>query len=153
MKYPYNLKTLRNQHALYNIHFHIVLVTKDRKPCLSPEIFDLLKAQAEKVFGPYHIGIEEMSHGDSYVHFLLSVPPSACISSIVNSYKSSSSRMVRKEFADDLARYFAEPVFWDRSYLIVSAGDVPDEVIGWYLGEQKPEENGEAKGNEAQQHG
>lgn len=143
MKYPYDLHTLRNQHALYNIHFHIVLVTKGRTPCLSPAIFDLLKMQAEKVFGPYHIGIEEMSHGDSYVHFLLSVPPSVCISSLVNSYKTSSSRLVRKEFAADLAGCFSEPAFWDRSYLIVSAGDAPDAVIGWYLGARKPEENGE----------
>ena len=55
----FELHMQRNQHALYNIHYHLILVTKYRKACITPAMFRLLKAQAEKVFGLYNIDRSE----------------------------------------------------------------------------------------------
>ena len=53
----FELHMQRNQHALYNIHYHRILVTKYRKACITPAMFSLLKAQAEKLFGLYNIDV------------------------------------------------------------------------------------------------
>ena len=88
----FELHMQRNQHALYNIHYHLILVTKYRKACITPAMFRLLEAQAEKVFGLYNIDVEEMNYEADHVHLLLQAPPTICISSVINSYKSTSSR-------------------------------------------------------------
>ena len=53
----FELHMQRNQHALYNVHYHLILVTKYRKACITPAMFSLLKAQAEKLFGLYNIDV------------------------------------------------------------------------------------------------
>ena len=132
----FELHMQRNQHALYNIHYHLILVTKYRKACITPAMFRLLEAQAEKVFGLYNIDVEEMNYEADHVHLLLQAPPTICISSVINSYKSTSSRLARKEFADHLAKFYWKPYFWSRSYMILSSGGAPIEVIRKYIQEQ-----------------
>jgi putative transposase len=141
----FELHMQRNQHALYNIHYHLILVTKYRKACITPAMFRLLKAQAEKVFGLYNIDVEEINYEADHVHLLLQAPPTVCISSVINSYKSTSSRLVRKEFADHLAKFYWKPYFWSRSYMILSSGGAPIEVIRKYIQEQGTPEHATKK--------
>ena len=44
----FELHMQRNQHALYNIHYHLILVTKYRKACITPAMFRLLEALFQK---------------------------------------------------------------------------------------------------------
>ena len=108
-------------------------------------MFRLLKAQAEKVFGLYNIDVEEINYEADHVHLLLQAPPTVCISSVINSYKSTSSRLVRKEFADHLAKFYWKPYFWSRSYMILSSGGAPIEVIRKYIQEQGTPEHAAKK--------
>ena len=54
-----------------------------------------------------------------HVHLLLALTPKVLPSAFVNNLKTVSSRLLRKEFADHLKRYYwSKPVFWSRSYCI-----------------------------------
>ena len=43
------LKTGRNCHALYNLEYHLIFVTKYRRKCINAEVFKTLRDQIERV--------------------------------------------------------------------------------------------------------
>jgi putative transposase len=43
---------------------------------------------------------------------------------------------LRREFAEHLAKFYWKPVFWSRSYCIVSCGGAPLEIVKRYLESQ-----------------
>jgi putative transposase len=47
-----------------------------------------------------------------------------------------SSRLIRKQFADEIRQYYWKPYFWNRSYLILSSGGASIEVIKKYIQSQ-----------------
>ena len=48
------------------------------------------------------------------------------------------SRYIRKEFGEELKRYYwNKPVFWIRSYCIISCGGAPLSVIQQYIEQQE----------------
>ena len=54
-----------------------------------------------------------------HVHLLLSLNPKVAPSVFVNNLKTVSSRLIRKNFGEELAKvYGKKPVFWSRSYSI-----------------------------------
>ena len=135
------LCTEKNQHAQYNLQYHLVLVTKYRKPCITPEMFRVIEGQLKKVAEGFRAEVEEISFEPDHVHLLMQVPPQVSLSVMVNSMKSTSSRLVRKLFAEPLSGVYRKPVFWNRSYLILSSGGAPIDVIQEYIREQGTQEH------------
>lgn len=77
-------------------------------------------------------------NGDAdHVHLLLSLNPKVAPSVFVNNLKTVSSRLIRKDFGEELAKvYWKKPVFWSRSYCIISCGGTPLSVIKQYIEQQ-----------------
>ncbi|WP_205736062.1 IS200/IS605 family transposase [Acidiferrobacter sp. SPIII_3] len=70
-----------------------------------------------------------------HVHRLLALTPKVLPSAFVNNLKTVTSRLLRKEFADHLKRYYwSKPVFWSRSYCILTVGGAPLSVLKQYMG-------------------
>ena len=134
------LKTSKNCHALYNLQYHLILVTKYRKPCITEEVFQCLKGQFIKIAGLNQATVEEISYEKDHVHILLSAPPQTCLSTMINAMKSTTSRLARKSFPEHLSKFYWKPYFWSRSYLILSSGGAPIEVIKKYIQEQEKNE-------------
>ena len=70
-------------HSVYSLTYHIVFVTKYRKPVISNEIGDFMKERAaylcERFRGELISAETDMDH----VHLLVSLPPSAAPSVVV----------------------------------------------------------------------
>lgn len=132
------LYTSRNCHALYNLQYHLILVTKYRKPCITEDLFITLKDQLLRIAEMNGSRIEEIAYEPDHVHILLSAPPQACLSSMINSMKTTSARAVRKQHGDYLKAFYWKPCFWSRSYLILSSGGAPIDVIRQYIRNQDP---------------
>lgn len=80
---------------------------------------------------------QSMINGEAdHIHLLVSAPPQICLANVINSLKSSTSRLVRKKYAEHLAKFYWKPYFWNRSYLILSSGGAPIEVIRKYIQDQ-----------------
>ena len=71
-----------------------------------------------------------------HVHLLIEYPPKLAVSSLVNSLKGVSSRLLRIERPDIEHRYW-KGVFWSPSYFAASCGGAPIEIIRQYIEQQK----------------
>jgi len=131
------LRTDRGRHSVYRLQYHLIMTTKYRKRCITEEMFLYLKNETERLFKAQDVELIEMSYEPDNVHILFSAPPTICLSTFVNSYKSVSSRFIRKEFIEHLKKYYWKNVFWNKSYMILSSGEAPIEVIKRYIENQK----------------
>ena len=79
----------------------------------------------------------EFNGEPDHIHVLTSLPPNLDLSRFLNNLKTTTSRLVRREYADQLSRVYPNPVFWARSYCIISCGGAPLSVIKHYVEQQK----------------
>ena len=57
----------------------------------------------------------ELNGEADQIHRLIALPPNLDLSNFVNNLKTTSSRLLRKKFADKVKRVYRKPVFWSRS--------------------------------------
>ncbi len=126
-------------HCVYNLNYHLVLVTKYRKRCISNVILKRLQAIFERLCQQWDCELLEFNGERDHVHLLVSLNPKVEPSKFVNNLKTVSSRLIRKEFSTDLAQVYFKPVFWSRSYCILTCGGAPLSVIKQYLEQQQRE--------------
>ena len=125
----------RNQHSVYLLNYHLVMVIKYRRKVITDKISEYLKQRFIKVGESYGVTLQEWNHDADYVHVLLRATPHTEIAKFLNAYKSSSSRMVKKEFPE-IKRYLWKSAFWTQSYCLISTGGAPLEVIKQYIENQ-----------------
>lgn len=124
-------------HSVYNIHYHLVIVTKYRRRCITPEVAAYLEAQYKRLLGTWDCELLECNGEQDHLHLLISANPKVQPSKMVNSLKTATSRLVRKKFADHLGKFYWKPVFYSRSYCLVSCGGAPLEIVKQYLEQQE----------------
>jgi putative transposase len=71
-----------------------------------------------------------------HVHLLINYPPKHSVSSLVNSPKGVSSRLLRIERPDMEKRYWRN-VLWSPSYFAASCGEAPLGTIKQYVRQEK----------------
>lgn len=72
-----------------------------------------------------------------HVHLLVHYPPKVSLSTLVNSLKGVSSRLMRKEFGDFHPWLKRRGVLWSPSYFAASCGGAPIEVLKAYIQNQQ----------------
>ena len=127
------LKTSRGMHALYNLEYHIVMTTKDKKPCINEDVFSTIKDQFVKVAEINNCKILNITFEKDYVHIFFEGRPSACLANIINAMKATSSRKVRELHKEYLSEFYDKAYFWNQSYLILSSGNVDNSIIEQYI--------------------
>ena len=123
-------------HCVYALHYHLVMVTKYRRKVLSPHMLARFREIATARCGGWGGKLLETNGEPDHVHLLLSLPPNLDLSRFVNNLKTTSSRLIRKEFATEVNRMYRKPVLWSRSYCIMSCGGAPLSVIRQYIEQQ-----------------
>ena len=96
-------------HSVYNIHYHLVLVTKYRRRCINNEIAAYLESQYRRLLESWDCELIECNGEPDHLHLLISANPKIQPSKMVNSLKTATSRLVRKEFAEHLGKYYGYP--------------------------------------------
>ena len=71
-----------------------------------------------------------------HLHLLIELPPKASISMVVNSLKTVTARLMRRDHPAHLKKYFWKPVLWSRSYFVASCGGAPLSVLKRYIEQQ-----------------
>lgn len=132
------MKTL--YHCCYALSYHLVLVTKYRRRCLSAKMLDELRAVCEEQLQIKGGAVLEFNGEADHVHLLIEVPPSHSLAVVVNNLKSVSSRMLRKWNGAELAKHYRQPVLWSRSYFVSSVGGANLETVKAYIeGQERPQ--------------
>ncbi len=123
-------------HCVYELKYHLVLVTKYRRRCINSTMLLRLEEDFRRLLMLWDCEVQEFNGEPDHVHLLLSLNPKVQPSKIVNNLKTVTSRLVRKEFADHLAKYYWKPVFWSRTYCLLTVGGAPLSVLKQYIENQ-----------------
>ncbi len=124
-----------NNHSVFLLNYHLVLVIKYRRKVINDEISNRLKEIFEYICPKYNIVLAEWNHDKDHVHLLFRGSPNTNISKFLNAYKSASSRLIKKEFPVIKKQLWKE-YFWSRSYCLLTTGGAPIEVVRKYIENQ-----------------
>lgn len=124
-----------NNHSVFSLNYHLILVVKYRRRVIDDSISDRLKGIFEYIQGSYNIRIQEWNHDKDHIHVLFSAHPNSEISKFLNAYKSASSRLIKKEYPQIRDKLWKE-AFWSKSFCLITTGGAPLEVIRQYIESQ-----------------
>lgn len=80
-----------NNHSVFAMYYHLVLVIKYRRNVINDDISDRLKEIFENIQPSYNIVLQEWNHDKDHVHVLFKGKPNSELSKFINAYKSASS--------------------------------------------------------------
>jgi putative transposase len=123
-------------HCVYKLSYHLVLVTKYRKEIITSDMLIDLQSIFTRLCKSWGCKLLEFNGEKDHVHLLIEANPNITISDFVNNLKTVSSRLIRKQYKDYVRKFYRKPVFWHRSYCIVSTGGAPLEIIKRYIEQQ-----------------
>ena len=129
------MELYNNNHSVFAIHFHLILVIKYRRKVIDDEISNRLKDIFCYIQGNYNIVLEDWNHDIDHIHILFRSEPNTNISKFINAYKSASSRLIKKEYPTIKAKLYKE-FFWSQSFCLISTGGASIEVIKKYIESQ-----------------
>jgi putative transposase len=109
---------------------------KLRRKVFDEDAMQRLKVLFEKICADFEAQLVEMNGEAEHVHLLINYPPKHSVSSMVNSRKGVSSRLLRIERPDIEKRYWKD-VLWSPSYFAASCGGAPLGIIKQYVEQQK----------------
>ncbi len=134
MKKSTTIRTGR--HCVFNLHAHLVFVTKYRKKIFTKSVLDTLQTIFSSVCIDFEAELIEFEGEGDYVHLLVTYPPKLALSKLVNSLKGVSSRMLRKQF-ESIEQHYWKGVLWSPSYFASSCGGAPIDILKQYIREQQ----------------
>ena len=91
-------KLEHNQHSVYLLYYHLVMVIKYRRKVIDNDISERLEQIFSYIGQNYGITVDEWNHDIDHVHVMFRGIPSSNISKFINAYKSASSRLIKNEF-------------------------------------------------------
>lgn len=113
-----------------------MFITKYRRKVITSDILKSLETIFSKLCQNQKSELIEFCGESDYVHLLIDISPDIAPSRLVNTLKTISSRMIRKEFAEHINKFYWKPVFWTGAYCVISAGGAPLEVLKTYIQNQ-----------------
>ena len=119
------------------MHVHLVFITKYRRGVFTKTILDELKNIFTSVCADFEAELIEMNGECDHVHLLVNYPLKVSISSLVNSLKGVSSRMIRRKNYSSIQKKLWGDALWSPSYFAGSCGGAPLEVIRQYIEQQQ----------------
>lgn len=133
------MKLDTNNHSVFSITYHVIFCVKYRRQVIDDKISLRLKEIFLKIGINYQITLIEWEHNKDHVHMIIKATPKTELSKFINAYKSASSRLIKKEFPD-IKKHLWKELFWSRSFLVLSVGGAPIEIIKQYIQNQGQKE-------------
>lgn len=127
----------KNRHASFLLQYHLVLVTKYRKPVLKADIDEFIKDYFKKYFNNNDCNVIELESNLDHMHVLFEAPVTINLTNLINGLKTVSARMARQRFQTELNKYYWKPYFWSRSYFIATVSDRSTQMVKEYIKNQK----------------
>lgn len=127
----------KGRNCVFNLHVHLVFVAKYRKLVFTKEILDDLKTIFNSVCLNFGAELVEFDGEKDHVHLLVNYPPKVSVSSLVNSLKGVSSRLIRKKNYPVIKKALWKDSLWSPSYFASSCGGAPISIIRQYIEQQQ----------------
>lgn len=129
------MKLDSNNHSVFLMYYHLVLVVKYRRQVFDNEISDFAKEMFAEIGSKYNISLVEWNHDKDHIHILFKAQPNSELSKFINAYKSASSRLIKRDFPHIRKKLWKE-MFWSRSFCLLTTGGTPIDTIKKYIENQ-----------------
>jgi putative transposase len=136
------MKTRVQSHVAYRLLYHIVWIPKYRKQILVEGV----SKYCEKIIRTYleerypDVVVEELNVQIDHIHAMMVIPPKYAVSKIIGDVKSTSSRLMRREFL--YLRRGTESM-WSIGYYVSSVG-LDEQRVREYIRYQEKQDKGQA---------
>ena len=100
-------------------------------------MLDRLEEIATDLCQKWDVELIEFNGEADHVHLLLEMHPNIMPSKLINSLKTVTSRLIRKEFAEHLNQFYSKPVLWTRAYCLLTTGGATVDAIRKYIEKQE----------------
>ena len=121
-----------NNHSVFLLHYHLVLVVKYRRNVLNDAISQRLREIFEYIAPNYNVSVQQWNHDVDHIRVLFKAHPNTELSKFINAYKSASSRLIKKEYPE-LRKALWKEMFWSRSFCLLTTGGVTIDIIRNYI--------------------
>ncbi|MCX7258525.1 MAG: IS200/IS605 family transposase [Polaromonas sp.] len=132
-----NQELRRGRHCVFALHVHLVFVTKYRRGVFKAEHMAAMQRIMASICKDFEAQLVEFNGEADHVHLLVNYPPKVALSTLVNSLKGVSSRLMRKEYGDFHPWLKRRGVLWSPSYFAASCGGAPIEILRQYIQQQQ----------------
>ncbi|PDZ19185.1 IS200/IS605 family transposase, partial [Bacillus cereus] len=129
------MKLDSNNHSVFLLYYHLVLVVKYRRNVFDDDMSDYAKDMFVRLSENYNITLVEWNHDVDHVHILFKAHPNTEITKFINAYKSASSRLIKRDFPQVKKKLWKE-MFWSRSFCLLTTGGLPIDVVKKYIENQ-----------------
>ena len=129
----------KTSHAIYDIKYHIVWITKYRKSAITGKIATRTRELIRQICNGNDVQILSGHVSKDHIHLLVSTPPHLSVSKLVQYLKGNTSYKLQREFKELNKQYWGRHL-WGRGYCVASSGNVTDEIIMEYIKTQEIEE-------------
>lgn len=121
-----------NLHSVFLLNYHLVMCVKYRNKVIDDVISMRLREIFSHIASTYKITLVEWNYDEDHVHVLFRAHPKTELTKFINSYKSASSRLIKKEFPEIRESLWKE-MFWSRSFCLLTTGGVTVDIIRKYI--------------------
>ena len=133
------METKTTKHSVYNLNYHIVLVTKYRHKVLTGDVETFVKTRLQELCNQYGWELLAQEVMPEHIHLFVSAEPKVAPLSIASTIKSILAVDVFRKFSTLKSKYFWGSGLFSRGCYYGSAGTVSSETIRRYIEEQKGE--------------
>ncbi|MBP3970958.1 IS200/IS605 family transposase [Bacillus sp. WL1] len=129
------MKLDSNNHSVFLLYYHLVLVVKYRRNVFDNDMSDYAKDMFVRLSENYNITLVEWNHDVDHVHILFKAHPNTEMTKFINAYKSASSRLIKRDFPQVKKKLWKE-MFWSRSFCLLTTGGSQIDVVKKYIENQ-----------------
>jgi putative transposase len=130
----------KSSHTVYDVKYHIVWITKYRKPVLVGLVAERCRELIRQVCRELEVEIIKGHVSKDHIHLFVSVAPNISVSKLLQMLKGRSSRKLLQEDRNLQKQYWGQHL-WARGYFVASSGNIMDEIIKEYIENQDIEKD------------
>jgi putative transposase len=131
------MKARKGSHSVFSVRLHFVFVTHYRRKVITAPMLERLREMVWQVSKKMDCELIEFSGEMDHVHILLDFHPKNSISAVAGCLKSSTARVMKKDFPEQVSNFYKDKVsFWSNSYYVASSGGAPIEKLKEYIKNQ-----------------
>lgn len=137
----YNDGTKLGNHCVYRLQYHVVFVTKYRRPCITDEMGIYMVENADRILKQWQGRVLEGKSDKDHIHLLIEMHPKYELSKYIGVLKQTLSRIIRRDYPEEVNRYLWGDAFWSKSFYIATAGGASLETLKKYIESQGKKPN------------
>lgn len=130
----------KNAHSCYLLQYHMVLVTKYRKPVLTGAVKEHVYATICKTLEEKNVRVIEMNGEADHIHILFEASPDLSMTELANVLKTRSARFAWRDLPEEVSKIYwntGKHLFWSASYFVCTVGVANKDIVQRYIQNQK----------------